>query len=142
MPIGAMATAGHQVFQLVKRLRTELGVNTTCGASNVSFGLPNRHIVTGSFLAMAISHGMTSAIMNPMHGEVRQAVLAADVLANQDPNCGTWIAVNRDPGGGGEAAGGRTRRRGGRRGRQDRAVDAGAEAAPSTGDTAGETGTG
>jgi 5-methyltetrahydrofolate--homocysteine methyltransferase len=120
MPIGAMATAGRQVFALVERLRSELGVNTTCGASNVSFGLPNRHAVTGSFLAMAISHGMTSAIMNPMHVEVKQAVLAADVLNNQDPNCATWIATNRSPDGDGApgAGGGRPRRRGGRRARQ------------------------
>ena len=69
---------------------------------------------------MAISHGMTSAIMNPMHGEVRQAVLAADVLANQDPNCSTWIAVNRDPQSGGGESGARSGRRGGRRGRQER----------------------
>ena len=66
MPIGAMATAGHQVFTLVRRLRDELGVNTTCGASNISFGLPNRHGVNNAFLPMAASHGMTSAIMNPV----------------------------------------------------------------------------
>ena len=114
MPIGAMGTAGQQVFQLVHRLRTELGVNTTCGASNVSFGLPNRHVVTGSFLAMAISHGMTSAIMSPLHAEVKAAVMAADVLNNQDPNCGAWIRENRDPAQAGEGAG---RRRGGRRSR-------------------------
>ncbi len=114
MPIGAMATAGRQVFELVHRLRTELGVNTTCGASNVSFGLPKRHAVTGSFLAMAISHGMTSAIMNPMHADVKAAVMAADVLNNQDPNCGAWIAENRDPAAAG-AEGGRGGRRGGRR---------------------------
>jgi len=61
MPIGAMGSAGQQVFTLVRRLREELRVNTTCGASNVSFGLPNRHAVTGTFLAMSISHGMTAA---------------------------------------------------------------------------------
>lgn len=66
MPIGAMATAGLQVFALVRRLREELGVNTTCGASNVSFGLPNRHGVNNAFLPMAIAAGMTSAIMNPV----------------------------------------------------------------------------
>ncbi|GAA4229572.1 5-methyltetrahydrofolate--homocysteine methyltransferase [Sagittula marina] len=66
MPIGAMATAGHQVFTLVRRLRDELGVNTTCGASNISFGLPNRHGVNNAFLPMAMSAGMTSAIMNPV----------------------------------------------------------------------------
>ncbi|WP_334061846.1 dihydropteroate synthase [Limimaricola cinnabarinus] len=65
MPIGAMATAGLQVFSLVRRLRDELGVNTTCGASNISFGLPNRHGINNAFLPMAIASGMTSAIMNP-----------------------------------------------------------------------------
>ncbi len=114
MPIGAMGTAGRQVFELVHRLRTELGVNTTCGASNVSFGLPNRHAVTGAFLSMAISHGMTSAIMNPMHAEVRTAVMAADVLNGQDANCGAWIDANRADTGEGDQ--GAARKRGGRRG--------------------------
>jgi 5-methyltetrahydrofolate--homocysteine methyltransferase len=97
MPIGAMGTAGQQVFALVRRLRDELKVNTTCGASNVSFGLPNRHAVTGTFLSMAIAHGMTSAIMNPLHPEVKTAVKAADVLAGHDTDCATWIRLNRDP---------------------------------------------
>ena len=97
MPIGAMGTAGQQVFALVRRLREELKVNTTCGASNVSFGLPNRHAVTGTFLSMAIAHGMTSAIMNPLHAEVKAAVQAADVLAGHDTDCATWIRLNRDP---------------------------------------------
>jgi 5-methyltetrahydrofolate--homocysteine methyltransferase len=66
MPIGAMGTAGHQVFTLVRRLREELGVNTTCGASNISFGLPNRHGINNAFLPMAMGAGMTSAIMNPV----------------------------------------------------------------------------
>ena len=114
MPIGAMGTAGQQVFRLVRRLRDELGVNTTCGASNVSFGLPNRHSITGTFLAMSIGAGMTSAIMNPLHPEVKAAVMAADVLAGHDDNCAAWIRENRDP----EAAGSeRGRRRGGRRAR-------------------------
>ncbi len=66
MPIGAMGTAGLQVFTLVRRLREELGVNTTCGASNISFGLPNRHGINNAFLPMAMTAGMTSAIMNPV----------------------------------------------------------------------------
>ena len=97
MPIGAMGTAGQQVFALVRRLREELGVNTTCGASNVSFGLPNRHHVTGTFLAMAIGAGMTSAIMSPLHEEVRTAIQAADVLAGHDTDCAAWIRAHRDP---------------------------------------------
>ena len=66
MPVGAMGTAGLQVFALVRKLREELGVNTTCGASNISFGLPNRHGINNAFLAMASAAGMTSAIMNPV----------------------------------------------------------------------------
>ena len=97
MPIGAMGTAGQQAFALLRRLREELQVNTTCGASNVSFGLPNRHQVTGTFLSMAIASGMTSAIMNPMHAEVKSAVMAADVLMGTDRDCAAWIRANRDP---------------------------------------------
>ena len=76
MPIGAMATAGKQVFALVRRLREELGVNTTCGASNISFGLPNRHGINNAFLPMAATAGMTSAIMNPLALPVSQAKIA------------------------------------------------------------------
>ena len=97
MPIGAMGTAGQQVFALVRRLREELKVNTTCGASNISFGLPNRHAVAGTFIAMAISHGMTSAIMNPLHADVKTAIQAADVLIGADTDCAEWIKDNRDP---------------------------------------------
>jgi len=115
MPIGAMGTAGRQAFALVRRLREELGVNTTCGASNVSFGLPNRHVVTGTFLSMAIASGMTSAIMNPMHAEVKSAVMAADVLMGTDRDCAAWIRENRDP----SADGGRGGREGRRRRRSE-----------------------
>ncbi|MEP1519086.1 MULTISPECIES: methyltetrahydrofolate cobalamin methyltransferase [Ascidiaceihabitans] len=85
MPIGAMATAGLQVFTLVRRLREELGVNTTCGASNISFGLPNRHGINNAFLPMAMGAGMTSAIMNPVAlpvGPKRLAEKRAEVEAS------------------------------------------------------------
>jgi len=77
MPIGAMGTAGLQVFTLVRRLREELGVNTTCGASNISFGLPNRHGINNAFLPMAMGAGMTSAIMNPVALPVKQSEIDA-----------------------------------------------------------------
>jgi 5-methyltetrahydrofolate--homocysteine methyltransferase len=99
-----------QVMQLIRRLRTELKVNTTCGASNVSFGLPNRHGLNPTFLAMAIGAGMTSAITNPLEKSLMQAVRGADVLMDHDPQCANWIAAYREP----VAEGGR-RRRGGRR---------------------------
>lgn len=95
MPIGAMATAGQQVFTLVRRLRDELGVNTTCGASNVSFGLPNRHGINAAFLPMAIGAGMTSAIMNPIRSAEMEAIRAANLLMNHDPNGGEWIKFSR-----------------------------------------------
>ena len=97
MPIGALGQAGQQAFTLIRRLRDELKVNTTCGASNVSFGLPNRQVITGTFLSMAMGAGMTSAIMSPLHPEVKAAVMAADVLTGNDQNCANWIKENRDP---------------------------------------------
>jgi 5-methyltetrahydrofolate--homocysteine methyltransferase len=97
MPIGAMATAGRQVFHLVRRLHEELGVNTTCGASNISFGLPNRAGINAAFLSMAMGAGMTSAITNPLEPEIRQAILASDVLNGHDANCVTWIKTYREP---------------------------------------------
>ena len=92
MPIGAMGTAGLQVFALVRRLREELGVNTTCGASNISFGLPNRHGINNAFLPMAITAGMTSAIMNPIAlpvpmskiEEKKLALAAAGIIVPDD----------------------------------------------------------
>ena len=91
MPIGAMPTAGRQVFRILGRLRDELGVNSTCGASNVSFGLPNREGINGAFLAMAIASGLTSAITNPIAEGVRTAVMAADVLQGNDRDAARWI---------------------------------------------------
>ena len=95
MPIGAMATAGKQVFELVSRLRSELGVNTTCGASNISFGLPNRHSINSAFLPMAMTAGMTSAIMNPTRIEEMNAIRAANLLLNNDAHGTDWIKNNR-----------------------------------------------
>jgi 5-methyltetrahydrofolate--homocysteine methyltransferase len=95
MPIGALATAGQQVFSLVRRLREELGVNTTCGASNISFGMPHRHGINAAFLPMAIGAGMTSAIMNPVRQVEMEAIRAANLLMNHDANGGDWIRFGR-----------------------------------------------
>ncbi|MCE8511580.1 methyltetrahydrofolate cobalamin methyltransferase [Ruegeria pomeroyi] len=101
MPIGAMATAGQQVFALVRRLREELGVNTTCGASNISFGLPNRHGINNAFLPMAMGAGMTSAIMNPVAlpvtqkaiAEKREAVAAAGIILPEGMDDETFVTM-------------------------------------------------
>ena len=97
MPIGAINSAGRQVMNLVRRLQDELKVNTTCGASNVSFGLPNRHGVNAAFLTVAIASGLTSAITNPLHNSVMQAVMGADVMMGNDPHCTKWIKKYRGP---------------------------------------------
>ena len=111
MPIGALNSAGMQVIRLVRRLQEELKVNTTCGASNVSFGLPNRNGINAAFLNMAIASGLTSAITNPLHDSVMQAVMGADVMMGNDPNCVRWIKRYRQPLTQGEAGGRREKRR-------------------------------
>ncbi|MCP3690006.1 MAG: dihydropteroate synthase [Gammaproteobacteria bacterium] len=113
MPIGAINTAGREVLKLIHRLRTELKVNTTCGASNISFGLPNRNGFNGAFISMAIQAGMTSAITNPLHAEVVAASMGADVMLGKDPDCSRWISQFREP-----APEGASTRRGGRRRRR------------------------
>ena len=97
MPVGAINTAGRQVFRLLNRLRDELKVNSSCGASNVSFGLPNRRGMNAAFLCMAAGAGLTSAIMNPLHAEDMMAVRGADVMNGHDPNCARWIRAYREP---------------------------------------------
>ena len=112
MPIGALRYAGRQVFHILRRLRDELGVNSTCGASNISFGLPNRAAINSAFISMAAANGLTSAIANPLEPDIATAVKAADVMCGNDPDCAAWIGAHRTPGAAGEGA----RRRSGRRG--------------------------
>ncbi|MBW8617820.1 MAG: dihydropteroate synthase [Hyphomicrobiales bacterium] len=120
MPVGALNDAGRKLLHLLRRLREELKVNTTCGASNFSFGLPNRRGLAAAFMPMAIGAGMTSAIMNPLHAEDIQAILGADVMMGHDPNCGNWIRKYREPApeGAEGAAGDRRGREGRRRNRE------------------------
>jgi len=96
MPIGAINQAGVQAMRLIRRLREELKVNTTCGASNISFGLPARGGVNAAFLCMAIGAGLTSAITNPCHEEILKAVMGADVMMGNDPACARWIRRFRE----------------------------------------------
>ncbi|MBS0399896.1 MAG: methyltetrahydrofolate cobalamin methyltransferase, partial [Proteobacteria bacterium] len=80
-----------------RRLHGELKVNTSCGASNVSFGLPNRDGINAAFLTMAIAAGLTSAITNPLHAETVKACMGADVMMGHDPDCARWIRKFREP---------------------------------------------
>ena len=95
MPVGAEPRAVTLFVETLELLRDELGVNTTCGASNTSFGLPGRHVLGAGFLAIAASHGLTSAIMDARSPVCVEGVRAADFLLGHDEWGGRWIAAHR-----------------------------------------------
>ena len=95
MPVGAEPRAVTLFVETLKLLREELGVNTTCGASNTSFGLPGRETLGGSFLAIAASHGLTCAIMDARSTEIVEAVRASDFLLGKDEWGSAWIGAYR-----------------------------------------------
>lgn len=97
MPIAAKQYAGRSVGRIIHRVSQELGVNTICGASNVSFGLPNRKGLNAAFVPMLIAWGMTAAITNPLESEIATAIGAADALMGNDENCAAWIQKNAEP---------------------------------------------
>jgi 5-methyltetrahydrofolate--homocysteine methyltransferase len=116
MPLGAVNLAGVQAMHIIRRLRNELKVNTSCGASNISFGLPARGGINAAFLCMAIGAGMTSAITNPCHEETIKAVMGADAMMGHDASCMRWLQRYREaPAPGSEAEAARARRDGRRR---------------------------
>jgi 5-methyltetrahydrofolate--homocysteine methyltransferase len=95
MPVGAEPRAVTLFLETLSLLREELGVNTTCGASNTSFGLPGRETLGASFLSIAASHGLTSAIMDARSVEIVEAVRASDFLLGKDEWGANWIAAYR-----------------------------------------------
>jgi 5-methyltetrahydrofolate--homocysteine methyltransferase len=96
MPIGAEPRAVTLFVETLRLLREELGVNTTCGAGNTSFGLPGRHTLGAAFLAVAQSHGLTSAIMDSRRPEMVDAVRATDFLLGRDEWGAAWIRIYRE----------------------------------------------
>ncbi len=92
MPVGAEPRSVTSFLETVRLIREELGVNTTCGASNTSFGLPGRHKLGAAFLAIAQSHGLTSAIMDARSPQCVEAVRAGDFLLGRDEWGARWIA--------------------------------------------------
>jgi 5-methyltetrahydrofolate--homocysteine methyltransferase len=95
MPIGAAPDAATAMLETIRLIRDELGVNVCCGASNISFGMPDRRGIDAAFLAMMIAAGMNAAITNPLHRETRKAVRAADLLLGRDAFGAAWIADHR-----------------------------------------------
>ena len=96
MPIGAEPRAVTMFVEAVRLIREELGVNTTCGASNTAFGLPRRQTLGAAFLSIAQSHGLTSAIMDARSPECVDAVRAGDLLLGRDEWGSRWIAAFRE----------------------------------------------
>jgi 5-methyltetrahydrofolate--homocysteine methyltransferase len=95
MPVGADTSLGLRTLETISLLREEFGVNMTLGASNVSFGMPDRHAIGAAFLPMAISAGLTSAIMDARAPQIVRAVKAADLLLDRDAWGAAWIAAHR-----------------------------------------------
>jgi 5-methyltetrahydrofolate--homocysteine methyltransferase len=95
MTVAADPTCGVITLETMRLIRDMLGNNMTCGASNVSFGLPDRATVNAAFLPLAMNAGLTCAITNPLVPEVRRAVLAGDLLLGHDEYAMRWIASYR-----------------------------------------------
>jgi len=95
MPVGADTSLALRTLETIALLRENLGVNLTLGASNVSFGMPDRGAIGAAFLSMAIAAGLTSAIMDARSPQLMQAVKAADLLTDRDPWGTAWIAAHR-----------------------------------------------
>ncbi len=95
MPIGANHEYGRWTMEAMALIRDELGLNMTMGASNISFGMPGRHAIGASFIPMAMTSGLTSAIMDARTPQIVEAVKAADLLQGNDEWGASWIAAFR-----------------------------------------------
>ena len=96
MAISTDHTAALETLKAFRLIRDELGVNQTMGASNISFGLPERHPINGIFLAMAAIHGVTCPILDPTVWEIRRSILITDLLLGRDEYCMNFISIYRD----------------------------------------------
>lgn len=95
LTISADNTAALQTLEAVRRIRWELGCHTILGVSNISFGLPQRDLLNGTFFTMALTHGLSSAILNPYSQEMQKAYHCYCALAGMDAACGKYIAYGQ-----------------------------------------------
>ena len=95
MPIGADPSVGLTALDTIRRIHDRWGLNMTCGASNVSFGMPGRHAINAAWLPLAMSAGMTSAIMDARTPQIVESVRAADLLLGNDEWGMSWISAHR-----------------------------------------------
>jgi 5-methyltetrahydrofolate--homocysteine methyltransferase len=91
LTVGADSNAGKVTLETIRLLRQELGANVSAGASNVSFGLPDRPALNAAFMAMGMMMGLTASITNPLEPAVHTAILAADLFLGHDAYGGKWI---------------------------------------------------
>ena len=92
MTVGADPEAVKITLETIHLIREKFGLNMTLGASNISFGLPNRHALNAAFLPAAMSHGLTCAVMDARTPAINEAVRAADLLLGMDQWGGNWIS--------------------------------------------------
>ena len=95
MTVGADPDSARITLETIRLVRQEMGNNLTLGASNISFGLPDRRVINAAFLGLAMGAGLTSAIANPLAVGARPAVMAADLLLARDPYGMKWIQEHR-----------------------------------------------
>lgn len=95
LTMGADSNAGKIALDTIQLVVKEFGVNITMGASNISFGMPDRKFINSTFIAMAIHAGMTCPITNPLVQEIQVAVLAADLSMGRDDYGMRWIQAYR-----------------------------------------------
>ena len=96
MAVSTDHLAAFETLKAIRLIRDELGVNQTLGASNISFGLPERHAINGIFLALAVLHGVTCPILDPTIWEIRRATLVTDLLLGRDEYCMRFISAYRE----------------------------------------------
>jgi 5-methyltetrahydrofolate--homocysteine methyltransferase len=95
MPIGADSAMVVRTLETIRLIKEHVGVNMTLGASNVSFGMPDRHTLNSVFLPMAMTAGLTSAIMDSRTAQIVSSVRAADLMLGNDEWGANWIAAHR-----------------------------------------------
>ncbi|MCU0560515.1 MAG: dihydropteroate synthase [Desulfobacterales bacterium] len=96
MAVSTDSMAAVETLKAISRVREKLGVNQTLGASNISFGLPERHAVNALFTALAVANGVTCPILDPTVWDIRRAALLTDLLLGKDEWCMNFISVYRE----------------------------------------------
>ncbi len=96
-PIGSGDTLGLEFLNTIEQIHAEFkGINTICGLSNISFGLPKRKFVNQAFMIMAITKGLNAAIMNPLDQKMMANIVVAEMLAGKDEFCANYMDAYRE----------------------------------------------